>query len=1118
MKPRHSVLLLAASLAASTLNAATFNWTNTAGGSWATPGNWNAAPTFTADDVLDFSTLNITTNAVTTIDAAVTAGTLKFGDATSVSHNWTVNPGTGGTLNLSTTTGNPTITTVAAADAVTISAPISGTQTIFKTGPGTLNLTGSNTFTGIFQAEAAAGSIVTVSGDQSSATGGWRIRGNVSGSNTTVNFQSGSTIVTASGKEIALANESGGDHTLNVAGTVTNSGGLVVQARGILNINNGATWTQNGSINAASQNSAYNVQISVNTGGAFTYAGTNPISLSSSSGTGTGSSTLTLNGGTFTTSKALNNSSTGTATTGASNLVFSNGGTLKLSANIASLVTITTAERTFNVTLGTGGGKIDTNGFSTGIARDLTGTGSLTKLGAGTLTLTGTNTYTGATSVNAGTLSVSTTDQFSDSAALSLTTGAVLELNHTNIDTVGSFRIDGVTQPVGKWGRIGSVSSLGANFETALITGDGLINNTNSSAEFYWDGTGASWSSAAAWSYEPTNAANNPAAPPDSTSIANFGGDGLTTDQTISLNGSRALSKMTFTSPVIFNFTGGGTDSDLAVGTGGITLNSTSAGIIVGSGTAGQKVNLGITGAQTWTNLSTAGTLTTSNDLALDTYSLTLAGAGGFIFNGPVTGTGTLRKMGLGSLELNGTDTFTGDKTIDRGTILIGGNQSSATGGWLLRGYGDSGTAFNTVSTTTTFKSGSTVSVASGKTVQIGNNGASGGFQFQTLNANGTTTNAGSLFVGRAGVLNVGGTWTQSGIATVFTQGGGLAAMNVTAGGSFNYTSATQFLLTSSGSLNTLNNLTIDGGVFTTGVKVHNNAATVTTGSSSGIILANGGTLKLSADVADLFTTAGATNRFVVNAGGGIVDTNGFFTTLNVAVTGVGGLIKSGAGTLTTTGTNAYTGDTTVNGGTLSLAGANLDDASSVTIASGGTLNLNFSGADQVAALTINGTALAAGTYNNITHPTYITGSGQITVVPLSVTFASWASDLGLSGNPEADFDHDGISDAVEFVLGTDPKAANASTVQMQKSGSDLVVTFNRDDESEASDLTLIVEAGGDLQSWPQQFQISDTTANSSAGVSITENADSPDTVVVTIPTSGAGSLFARIKVVISGS
>lgn len=48
------------------------------------------------------------------------------------------------------------------------------------------------------------------------------------------------------------------------------------------------------------------------------------------------------------------------------------------------------------------------------------------------------------------------------------------------------------------------------------------------------------------------------------------------------------------------------------------------------------------------------------------------------------------------------------------GTVFIGGNQSAATGGWLLRGYGDSGSTFNTVATTTTFE-GTSTDIASGK-------------------------------------------------------------------------------------------------------------------------------------------------------------------------------------------------------------------------------------------------------------------------------------------------------------------------------------------------------------------------------------------------------------------
>jgi hypothetical protein len=62
------------------------------------------------------------------------------------------------------------------------------------------------------------------------------------------------------------------------------------------------------------------------------------------------------------------------------------------------------------------------------------------------------------------------------------------------------------------------------------------------------------------------------------------------------------------------------------------------------------------------------------------------------------------------------------------------------------------------------------------------------------------------------------------------------------------------------------------------------------------------------------------------------------------------------------------------------------------------------------------------------------------------------------------------------------------------------------------------VEAGGTLQSWPQVFEVKDTAPNSTAGVAITENAAAADTITVTIPKNGAEKLFARIKVVVSGS
>ncbi len=122
-------------------------WNNVAGGSWATPGNWDSLPN-AIDAIADFSTLNITANATVTLDnsAGFTVGSLLFGDTTP-SNNWTISPGTpAGTITLAVSSGSPTINVVN--QTATISAILAGTQGLTKTGSGTLTLSGANTYSG----------------------------------------------------------------------------------------------------------------------------------------------------------------------------------------------------------------------------------------------------------------------------------------------------------------------------------------------------------------------------------------------------------------------------------------------------------------------------------------------------------------------------------------------------------------------------------------------------------------------------------------------------------------------------------------------------------------------------------------------------------------------------------------------------------------------------------------------------------------------------------------------------------------------------------------------------------------------------------------------------------
>lgn len=109
----------------------------------------------------------------------------------------------------------------------------------------------------------------------------------------------------------------------------------------------------------------------------------------------------------------------------------------------------------------------------------VSGNGNLIKAGAGQLTLTGVNIYTGDTQVVAGILSV-TNPYLADSADVLMTTGAKFNLNFVGADTIRSLFFDGVAQPVGTYGATGSGA---ANINDALFSGSGVLNVTVSVPE-----------------------------------------------------------------------------------------------------------------------------------------------------------------------------------------------------------------------------------------------------------------------------------------------------------------------------------------------------------------------------------------------------------------------------------------------------------------------------------------------------------------------------------------------------------------------------------------------------------------------------------------------------------
>jgi hypothetical protein len=187
-------------------------------------------------------------------------------------------------------------------------------------------------------------------------------------------------------------------------------------------------------------------------------------------------------------------------------------------------------------------------------------------------------------------------------------------------------------------------------------------------------------------------------------------------------------------------------------------------------------------------------------------------------------------------------------------------------------------------------------------------------------------------------------------------------------------------------------------------------------------------------------------------------------------------------------------------------------DKSFVRISSGngfdftaGTSILNYAAVWQQATLaTVNAAAVGQNEYLG----TYPGGA------PTN-TFTSWigAFSVGTETGVKGDFDKDGLSNAVENILGSNPSASNTGLTGVSSTANSVTFQHTRS-ASPASDLTPGYEWSTDLASW---FP----AGGSNGSVTVTFGTPSvvaagpPELIQVTATATGGtvGTLFARLKV-----
>ncbi|MDB6155057.1 MAG: hypothetical protein JWL90_3510 [Chthoniobacteraceae bacterium] len=583
------------------------------------------------------------------------------------------------------------------------------------------------------------------------------------------------------------------------------------------------------------------------------------------------------------------------------------------------------------------------------VSGTISGSGGLTKSGAGNLTLTSNNGFTGPLTINAGLISFNAPGQLgADSSAIALN-GQNAGLNFTG--ATATLERNMVIPE--------AIARLQANGGTLEISG----------------------------------------------TISGAGGLRLNSGVTSTI---RLTGNNTFTGPIFL--TGGETaiTSDASLGNGG-DLN-------FGGGT-----------------LRLLAPWTSSRAIRVNSFATINTDGFDATWNGLLLGPSSLTKIGNGTLTITGESPFSGALTVAGGTVRLSGASllkssdiAAVAGGRLLLDYSE--TPFGNH-----VNDGVSVTLKGGELVIAGNPGTNVSKALAAI-----VIGAGRTGTGTLTLIPAGNTGTVMRLGTLTLNGGEVVirgdALGGAAGGAFSrvvlanppalvggllpdvYTAdsatgiASSFAVYDSsvdsagvvgirplrdyvtGSIIPANggttNVLAGAGTTISGAAVTINSLTIENGGS--VSLSPGQTLQVSTGA--ILARAGAA---VTTVNGGTLEfgaaTGTFATfgdlTVSSALSGMGGIKKSGPGTLTLSGAAAYGGATTINSGVLRIGSGSLFADRIVTVNSGGVFDLNgastsLGGLSGTGTVQLGASTLTLGTLGvNMRFDGMFTGSGTINIV-----------------------------------------------------------------------------------------------------------------------------------------